>query len=140
MTAREVLKGLIAAFEAKDLEAVIQYFADDAIFFDPHYPVPRMEGTAAIRQGMAWGQRNMEKPGFTVRHFWSDGSKGAVELDTRHVFKGGMTAKFDQVFVFELENGKLTRLQSYLPYSPSGLAGFLRQMTRLVWRLQGKLG
>ena len=138
MTAREVLRGLISAFEAKDLEAVMQYFADDAIFFDPHYPIPRMEGTAAIRRGMAWGLRNMEKPGFIVRHFWSDGNMGAVELDTHHVFKGGMTAEFDQVFVFELQNGKLTRLRSYLPYPPSGLAGFLRKVTRLVWWLQGK--
>ncbi|MCA9926919.1 MAG: hypothetical protein KC419_00525, partial [Anaerolineales bacterium] len=90
------------------------------------------------RQGMAWGLGNMEKPGFVVRHFWSDGSMGAVELDTHHVFKGGMAMNFNQVFVFEMADGKLKRLQSYVPYSPSGIGGLLSKVTRWVWRLKGK--
>lgn len=138
MTPRELLDGLIAVFEAKDLEAVMGFFAEDAVFIDPHYPVSRMVGAAAIRQGMAWGLGNMEQPGFSVRHFWTDGNMGAVELDTHHVFKGGMELEFDQVFVFEMQDGKLTRLQSYVPYRPPGIGGFMAKAAGLMWRLQRK--
>ncbi len=138
MAEREIMDKLMAAFESLDLEAVMACFAEDAVLFDPHYPVTKMEGLAAIRQGIEWGLGNMVKPGFVVRHFWSDGEKGAVELDTHHVFKGGMEVKIDQVFVFELQDGKLKRLQSYVPYSPHGIGGFMSKVMRLIWRLQGK--
>ncbi|MCA9936905.1 MAG: nuclear transport factor 2 family protein [Ardenticatenaceae bacterium] len=139
MTAKETFEGLIAAFESKNLESVMKYFAEDAVLYDPHYPVPRMMGTAAIRQGMEWGLGNMEKPGFAIRHYWDDGRVGAAELDTHHVFKGGMELKIDQVFVFEVEGNKFKRMQSYVPYSPPGISGLLTKVTRLIWRLQGKL-
>lgn len=138
MTEKEILDGLITAFTTKDLEAVMDFFTEDAILYDPHYPVPRMEGAAAIRQGMAWGLGNLEKPGFNVRHFWSDGQNGAVEIDTHHIFKGGMEVTFEQVFVFELVDGKLKRLQSYVPYPPPGIGGFLSKVTRWIWKLKGK--
>jgi len=36
-----------AALEAKDLEAMMSLFADDAIVIDPHFPTPQMH--------MRWG-------------------------------------------------------------------------------------
>ncbi len=133
-----VVERLMEAFMALDLEASLDCFTDDAVVYDPHYPVPRMEGIEAIRRGFAWGIGNMEKPGFTVRHFWTDGESGAVEVDTHHVFKGGMELNFDQVFVFETKDGKITRLQSYVPYPPGGLGGFMAKVTRWSWKLKGK--
>ncbi|NKQ35132.1 MAG: nuclear transport factor 2 family protein [Chloroflexi bacterium] len=133
-----VVEQLLDAFLALDLETAMDCFADDAVLYDPHYPVQRMEGKEAIRQGLAWGIGNLEKPGFTVRHVWSDGKSGAVEMDTHHVFKGGMKLNFDQVFVFETKDGKITRLQSYVPYTPGGLGGFMAKATRWSWKIKGK--
>ncbi len=133
-----VVEQLMDAFMALDLEAALDCFTDDAVVYDPHYPVPRMEGKEAIRQGFAWGIGNMEKPGFTVRHIWTDGESGAVEMDTNHVFKGGMTLEFEQVFVFETKDGKITRLQSYVPYAPGGIGGFMAKATRWSWKFKGK--
>lgn len=130
---------LLQAFMCKDLSAVMACFADDAIVYDPHYPQPRMVGKAAIEQGVAWGMNTLEKPGFTLRQLWLDGNTGVAELNTHHVIRGNMESKFDQVFVFEFRNGKLTRLQSYVPYPPHGIAGMIGKVTRLAWRLQGKL-
>lgn len=138
MTEREILDGLIAAIQTKNLDAVMAYFAEDAVLYDPHYPVPRMDGARAIRQGLAWGLGNLQQPGFVVRSFWHDGRSGAVEMDTHHVFKGGMAVTFPQVFVFELQDGKLKRLQAYVPYTPPGIGGLLAKVTRLAWRLRGK--
>jgi len=136
---RDVVERIFDTFEAKDLEAVMACFAEDALLFDPHYPVPEMRGKAAIRQGLAWGLGSMEQPGFTIRHLWIDGETAVVELDTHHVFRGGMKLNFPQVFVIESRDGLITRLQSYVPYSPPGMGGLLGKGTRILWKLQGKI-
>ena len=136
---KELFDRLLQAFMRKDLPAVMSYFAEDAIFYDPHYPQPRMVGKAAIEQGIAWGMSTLEKPGFTLRHLWLDGNSGVAELDTHHVIRGSMESKFDQVFVFEFRDGRFTRLQGYVPYPPHGIAGMISNVTRLAWRFQGKI-
>lgn len=138
-TTQEAVEGLIAAFERRDLEAVLAFFAEEAVLYDPHYPVPEMRGKAAIRRGFEWAFGNLERPGFTVRRLWAAGDSGAVELETHHVFKGGMELKIPQVFVFETRAGLITRLQAYVPYGPPGVGGWLAKLVRLVWRLQGRV-
>src|SRR5690606_12064382 len=98
---KELFEALLKSFMAKDVEKVMSCFADDAVFYDPHYPQPRMVGKAAIRQGIEWGLSSLEKPGFTLRHLWLDNQSGVAELDTHHVIRGGIESKLDQVFVFE---------------------------------------
>lgn len=137
MSRRTPLDGLLKAFTARELEAVMACFSADAVVFDPHYPVPEMKGAAAIRRGFKWALGNMERPGFAVRHFWSHGQSGAVEVDTHHVFKGGLEIRFNQVFVFEIAGGKVVRLRAYASYPPGGFAGVLVRLTGLVWRLKG---
>ena len=170
---RESAERIFALFQSRDIDAVLAVFAEDAIVFDPHYPVPEMRGKAAIRRGFAWAFGNMEKSGFAIRTFWpaaggtgeagnasarasaagsgatAEGSPtsgasatcasgcAAMEVDTQHVFKGGMKIGFQQVFVIEARDGLVTRLQSYVPYPPPGIGGFLARLTRLVWRLKG---
>lgn len=135
---RKMIDDLLQAFINKDLEGSLAFFADDALVYDPHYPVPSMKGKDAIRQGFAWGLGNMEKPGFSVRHLWSDDVSGALEVDTHHIFKGGMNVQFNQVFVYETRDGLVTRLQAYVPYSPGGIPGLLSTVTRWIWKLKGK--
>ena len=65
---RELIGRMFSAFEAKDLEAVLTFFAEDALLYDPHYPAPEMKGKAAIRQGLTWGLGNMEQPRFTIHY------------------------------------------------------------------------
>lgn len=136
---REYVERVFGAFQAKNLAAVMACFAEDAVLFDPHYPVPEMKGATAIRQGIEWGLGSMEQPGFTIRQVWIAGETAAVEVDTHHIFKGGMALKFPQVFVIESQAGLITRLQAYVPYPPSGIGGLLSKVTRLIWRLQGKV-
>lgn len=138
-TISQLTQQLIAAFEAKDLSAALDLFADDAVVIDPHYPQSVMKGKAAIQQGFTWAFTNMEKPGFTVLHTWEENGTGAIEVNTYHVFRGGMKLSFPQVFVCETRDGQITRLQSYLPHGPGGIAGALTKVTRLAWRLQGKM-
>ena len=139
MTVPELFQQLTIAFETRDLPATLSLFADDAVVIDPHYPQAEMRGKAAIKQGFEWAFSNIEKPGFTARHLWTDDASGVVEVDTHHIFKGGLQVKFPQVFVLEARAGLITRLQSYPPYGPHGIGGILTSLARLTWRLQGKM-
>lgn len=139
MLTKELINSVFTAFSSKDLTAVMSFFADDAVLIDPHYPQPRMQGRYAIEQGLAWGLNNLEKPGFSVRNVLINGNSAAVEIDTHHLFKGGVEMRFDQMFMLETHHGKITRLQAYLPHGPSGVAGVVTLLTRLGWWLQGKL-
>jgi len=138
---REMIEEVFNAVMAKDLERVLGAFAEDAVFYDPHYPQQRMAGRAAIERGLRWGLASLEKPGFKIRNLWINdaGSSAVVEVDTHHVIRGSLETKFDQVFVLEYHAGKLTRLQSYVPYGPHGVPGLISGVTRLAWRVQGKL-
>lgn len=136
---RDQVEKMFALFAAKDLEKVLAAFADNALVFDPHYPLPEMRGKEAIRQGFEWGLGNVEKLGFAVRNFWTGENNAVVEIDTHHVLKGGMELKFPQVFVIEMRAGLVTRLQSYVPYPPPGIGGLLANVVRLMWKLQGKV-
>ena len=138
---KEMIEGTFEAVMAKDIDRVMSMFADDAVFFDPHYPQQRMVGRAAIEQGIRWGLSSLEKLGFKIRNLWIDeaGDKAVVEIDTHHIIRGNMETKFDQVFVLEARDGKLTRMQSYVPYGPHGIPAIIGGVTRLAWRMQGKL-
>jgi ketosteroid isomerase-like protein len=139
LTIPDLARQLTTAFETKDLPSALALFAEDAVVIDPHYLKTEMKGKAAIKQGFEWAFSNMEKLGFTVRHIWAENDSGAIEVDTHHVLKGGMKLDFPQVFVVETRDGLITRLQAYPPYGPPGIGGMLMGLTRLTWRLQGKM-
>ncbi len=130
-----------AMVERMDLAAVLSFFADDAVLIDPHYPNPRMVGKAAIETGLRWGFGSMRKMGFPIVNYFEDpsGQKAVVEVATSHVLSTGMQLNFPQVFVIEVRDGLVTRLQAYEPYGPGGIPGVVLALTRLIWRLTGKL-
>jgi hypothetical protein len=129
----------IEAVMAKDIDAALATFADDAIAIDPHYPEPRMKGRAAIERGLRWSLRVLDKPGFSIRNSASNGDISFFEVDTNHRLKIGLTVGFDQVFVVETREGRIARLQAYEPYPAPGVAGFMRRTTRIAWRIRGRI-
>ncbi len=139
MVERAYVERALDTVMALDVEGTMALFADDALLFDPHYPVPAMKGKAAIRQGLEWGMGSMQKMGFVIRGFWTTGDSAVVETDTHHVLKGGMKLDFPQVFVIETCDGKISRWQSYVPYPAPGIGGLLAKLTRCMWRLQGRI-
>ena len=112
-------------FEAKDGEGVVELFAVDGLFVDPHYPPPigpSMAGHQAIRQGILWALGIVEQPHFRVRYELAAGDSDAVaafEVETNHTLVGGGAIVVTQVFIAEVDDaGRLRRLQSYTPYPP----------------------
>ena len=138
---RTLVECAFATVESMNLLATLALFADDAVVIDPHYPQPRMAGKAAIEQGLRWGFGSMRKMGFPIVNYFEDdtGRKAVVEIATSHVLSTGMKLDFSQIFVVEVRDGLVTRLQAYEPYGPTGIPGAILGVTRLVWRLTGKL-
>ena len=118
------------AIEAKDLDALVSVFADDAVVIDPHFPA-QMQGRAAITEGFRGAIAGMQSFGYTIVNYFEseNGQHAAVETATHHVIRYGIKLNFPQVFIFETANGHITRMQAYEPYGPHGIMGFL-----LFWR------
>jgi ketosteroid isomerase-like protein len=121
-TYSDVVTRLMDAFTVKDLATAVACFAEDAVFFDPHYPQPEMRGREAIAQGFQFSFQILEQPGFAIRQGWEtavNGTRnGALEVDTHHVLADGTELHFPQVFVYEVRNDLVARLQVYAPYPP----------------------
>lgn len=115
---RTLLERGLQAFEAKDISALTAMFTEDALFYDPHYPTPALHGRDAIQAGFEHAFGMLQKPGFAIRNFWTNGHSGVAEVDTHHTMQNGMELDFPQVFILETRDGLITRLQAYVPYPP----------------------
>ena len=51
--------------------------------------------------------------------------------------RGGRQLAFRQVFVADVRDGRIIRLQAYEPYGPGGLVGLVLRLTRLSRRSRG---
>lgn len=135
---RELTDRMFGAVMAKDLDAVLACFADDATLFDPHYPTPEMAGKAAIAEGLRWGFGSMRSFGFRIVNYFEAGERIAVEVATSHVLNMGVKLDFPQAFFIDTRAGKIVRLQAYEPYGPNGMGGVFLALTRLGWKIRGK--
>ena len=134
---RTLIEELFSRMMARDKDGMLELFADDATVHDPHYPIPLMEGKEAIDQGLTWGLANIAEPGFTVRKVWLEDGGGVVETHTFHTLKAGIKLDFEQIFLFECQDGKITRLRAFVPYPPPGIGGGITRLTGLWWESLG---
>jgi ketosteroid isomerase-like protein len=129
-----------ATIEAKDLDAMMSLFADDAVLIDPHFATPQMQGKAVITEAFQGAMSGMRSFGYTIVNYCEseNGQCAAVETATHHVLKQGMKRNFPQVFIFEAANGRITRMQAYEPYGPHGIMGVFLFLARLTNRFLRK--
>ncbi len=131
---------IFATVEAKDLDAMMSVFAEDAIVIDPHFPTQRMQGKAAIMEGLRGAMAGMRSFGYTIVNYYEseNGQGAAVETATHHIVKQGMKLNFPQVFIFDAADGRITRMQAYEPYGPHGITGTFLFLARLKNRFLRK--
>lgn len=118
---REDIEGVLRAFENRDAATASEYWAEDGVFMDPHYPDAEYRGPDEIREALDWALETIVKePGLTIRNLWEsrEASLFAVEVDTHHIMQDGTEADFPQVFIIESEGGLVSRWQAFLPYPP----------------------
>lgn len=116
---REYIEAILGAFEDGDEDDVSAVFAEDGVFIDPEYPNGEYHGPAGVRRALERrSERTTGEARFVVRNFWADGTSCAIEVETHRTATHGSERAFPQVFVVEMENGRIARWQSYLPCSP----------------------
>jgi len=119
--------------EAKDLDGVMAFFTEDAVFFDPHYPKNRMQGHVEIADGIRWGFNGLKKLGFDIIETYesTDGKGVVVSMRTAHELPNGKPLSFPQLLVFEFEGQLIKSLQAYVQYEPHGVVGVILKIERL---------
>ena len=71
----------------------------------------------------------------TINYFETEGgNRAAVETATHHIIGEGRELNFSQVFVFEVADLRVTRMQAYEPYGPHGMMGAFLFFGRLTSR------
>jgi ketosteroid isomerase-like protein len=139
-TALALIEATLRAVEAKDLAGIRALVAEDAVMIDPHYPVTRMVGWPQIGDGLRWSFGTIDTFRFRVVHGFesADGAHAAVEVACAHILRGVRPLAFQQTFVADVREGRITRLQAYEPYGPGGLVGWVLRLTRLLRQLRGR--
>jgi hypothetical protein len=98
-----------------------------------------MLGKPTIAEAMRGAIAETQSFGYTILHYFEtgDGEHAAVETNTHHVLKRGRILDFPQVFIFDMVEGHITRMQAYEPHGPHGLVGFFLMLARFKRYLRG---
>jgi ketosteroid isomerase-like protein len=120
MIEREYNEAALGAFEAKDIEDASAVFAEDGVFIDPHSPNEEYHGPQGVRRALEWMFDNtIEQLDFYRPQFLDGRDIVRHRSRTHQVTMDGSELAYPQVFVVEMDNGHVTRWQSYLPYPPA---------------------
>ncbi len=128
----------LKTIESKNIDSILNIFHEDSVFIDPHYPNVHMKGKAQIREGFTWGMNGVESFQFTPINYFEnkENTSASVEVATKLVLKNGKKLSYQQVFIIETKEGKISRCQAYETYGPHGVLNIMLTVTRLVNKLR----
>jgi ketosteroid isomerase-like protein len=137
-TTQEFINHFFHLVEIKDLSATMACFNPNAEFIDYFYPTVHMKGKQAIKNGLSWGFNGVETFGFNIVNYYEStmGNRVSIEIDTTHTLTNGKKINFMQIFLIDLENEKITRLQNYLPYGPHGIFKYKLMIQHLIHKIK----
>ena len=114
----DTLKQILDAFNRHDLDAIMQFFADDCSFDFPKGPEPwgqRFVGKAQVREALAGRFKGIPDVHYGEDSHWisSDGSSGVSEWTLTGTTTSGASLNVRGCDLWEFRNGKVTRKNSY---------------------------
>ena len=109
----EIVNAFCAAWERGDIEELMSYFADDAIYHN--VPVAPIQGKAAIRQGFLAFASLMDGIKLIMVRTAATGPVVFNERIDRFTWKGN-TLDLPVAGVFEVHDGKITLHRDYFNY------------------------
>jgi ketosteroid isomerase-like protein len=112
----ETLQAFTAAFNRRDLDGVMEYFTDDAVFESPRGPNPwgtRFEGKEQVREGLA-----ARFAGLPQLHYGDDshfviGDRGASEWTLTGTTPDGEQIEIRGCDLWTFRDGLITRKDSF---------------------------
>lgn len=117
MTATVVtLQQFIGAFNRHDLDAVMDFFADDCVLEMPRGSEPwgqRHEGAAAVRQALASRFEGIPDVHYGEDHHWVAGDRGVSEWTLTGTARSGQPLRVRGCDLLQFRDGKIVRKDSY---------------------------
>jgi ketosteroid isomerase-like protein len=114
--ATTVLKDLLDAFNAHDLDAIMSFFAEDCVLDMPRGPAPggrRLVGRRDVREGLRSRLDGIPDVHYGDDRHWACGDRGVSEWTLRGTQRTGEPIEVRGCDLFELADGKIRRKDSF---------------------------
>ena len=112
----ELLKGFLEAFNHHDLDAIMDYFADDCVFYMPRGAKPRGDryvGKNEVRSGLSKRFEGLPDVHYGEDQHWVCGDFGVSEWTLTGTSVAGQQIEVRGVDLLEFVEGKITRKDSF---------------------------
>ncbi len=112
----ETLKGFLEAFNRHDLDAIMEYFAEDCVFYMPRGAAPRGDayvGKDQVRAGLATRFQGIPDVHYGEDTHWACDDFGVSEWTLTGTTTAGKRLEVRGVDLLEFSNGKITRKDSF---------------------------
>jgi ketosteroid isomerase-like protein len=112
----EVLRGFLEAFNRHDLDAIIDYFHDDCVFYMPRGKGPRGDryvGKQEVRAGLSTRFEGIPDVHYGEDTHWACGNFGVSEWTLTGTRESGERIEVRGVDLLEFRDGKFTRKDSF---------------------------
>jgi ketosteroid isomerase-like protein len=113
---REMLDEIMAAFNDHDLDRIMSFFADEAVFEAPRGPEAcgkRMVGKAAVREGLAGRFIGIPNVHYGDSESFVSGDRGASEWTLTGTTTDGEQIEVRGCDLWTFRDGQVTRKDSY---------------------------
>ena len=111
-----VLKEFLEAFNRHDLDSIMEYFADDCVFYMPRGVGPRGDrysGKNDVRAGLATRFSGIPDVHYGDDRHWACGDFGVSEWTLTGTSVAGKRIEVRGVDLLEFVDGKITRKDSF---------------------------
>ena len=114
----ETLKQILEAFNRHDLDAIMEFFADDCSFDFPRGPEPwgqRFVGKAQVREALASRFKGIPDVHYGEDSHWisADGNSSVSEWTLTGTTTAGVSLNVRGCDLWEFRDGKVTRKNSF---------------------------
>lgn len=112
----EVLKDFLDAFNRHDLDAIMEFFAEDCVFYMPRGAPPRGDrhvGREEVRAGLATRFEGIPDVHYGDDRHWACGDFGVSEWTLTGTSRAGRRIEVRGVDLLEFENGRIKRKDSF---------------------------
>ena len=114
--ATTVLKDVLDAFNAHDLDAIMSFFAEDCVLEMPRGPAPggrRLVGKRDVREGLRSRLDGIPDVHYGDDRHWVCGDRGVSEWTLRGTWRTGEPIEVRGCDLFEFADGKIRRKDSF---------------------------
>lgn len=112
----ELLQAFLDAFNRHDLDAIMEFFADDCVFYMPRGAAPRGDqysGKADVRAGLATRFAGLPDVHYGEDKHWACGDFGVSEWTLTGTTPQGERIEVRGVDLLEFSGMKITRKDSF---------------------------